>query len=46
MTGLLKHVFRLLRDGLLARTLAIGTRPRHSIPLGGGLHALPEKREQ
>ncbi|WP_158515693.1 hypothetical protein [Pararhizobium polonicum] len=46
MTGLLGHVFRLLRDGLLARTLAIGAQPRHSILIGGDMQVLPEKREQ
>ncbi|MCV9961874.1 hypothetical protein OIU34_08160 [Pararhizobium sp. BT-229] len=34
MTRLLGHLFRLLREGLLARTIAIGTQRRNSALIG------------
>lgn len=39
MTRLLVHMFRLLRDGLLARTFAIGMQHRNSAIIDGSTQA-------
>lgn len=46
MTRLLGHMFRLLREGLLARTFAIGTQHRNSILIDRDMQARLEHQEQ
>jgi hypothetical protein len=46
MTRLLGHLFRLLREGLLARTFAIGTQRGNSALIDRDTQTCLENREQ